>query len=99
MAVFSWRLENGRFRDVRIAFGGMSATPMVAQNTNAALEGKDASASAVETALTALSEDFSPIDDLRASAWYRTTVAHNLLDAALREAIDSATQQHEEAPA
>jgi xanthine dehydrogenase small subunit len=99
MAVFSWRLENGRFRDVRIAFGGMSATPMVAQNTNAALEGKDASASAVEAALAALSEDFSPIDDLRASAWYRTTVAHNLLDAALREAIDSATQHHEGAPA
>ena len=35
--------------------------------------------SQVESALPALARDFQPIDDLRGSAWYRGTVAANLI--------------------
>lgn len=91
MAVFSWRVSNGYFHDVRIAFGGMSATPMLASGVNAALEGKAVSTEIIKPAMQALSRDFKPIDDLRASAWYRMTVAQNLLEDALREAIDAST--------
>jgi xanthine dehydrogenase small subunit len=92
MAVFSWRLSRGHFRDVRIAFGGMSATPMLAAFTNAALEGAPVTAETAQQALASLDDDFSPIDDLRATAWYRTTVSQNLLQQALNEAIDAASE-------
>lgn len=87
MAVFSWRVDSGHFRDVRIAFGGMSATPMLADFTNAAMEGKPVNAATVREALAALDDDFSPIDDLRATAWYRMTVSQNMLEQALSDAV------------
>ena len=89
MAAFSYRLENGHFHDVRLAFGGMSATPMLADFTNAALEGQPASEATVAAALAALDDDFSPIDDLRATAWYRMTVSCNLLEQALTAAAET----------
>ena len=92
MAAFSWRLENGHFHDVRIAFGGMSATPMLADFTNSALEGKPANETTVTAALAALDDDFSPIDDLRATAWYRMTVSQNLLEQALTGAVETAQE-------
>ena len=87
MAVFSWRVESGHFRNVRIAFGGMSATPMLADFTNAAMEGKPVNAATAREALAALDDDFSPIDDLRATAWYRMTVSQNMLEQALSDAV------------
>jgi xanthine dehydrogenase small subunit len=58
---------------VRIAFGGMAATPARAKNAEAAY------ARGVDAACAALAEDFKPLSDHRASAWYRVTVAQNLL--------------------
>jgi xanthine dehydrogenase small subunit len=57
----------------RFAFGGMAATPARAPRAEAAF------AQGVEQACTALAEDFKPLSDHRASAWYRLTVAQNLL--------------------
>ena len=88
MAVFSWRVENGRFENVRVAFGGMAATPTLALFTMAALEGQPVTDETITGTVASLDDDFNPIDDLRASAWYRLTVSQNLLDAALRESLD-----------
>ena len=63
----------------RLAFGGMAATPARAHEAEAALLGRTWGPDAVEDAVAALSRDFAPIDDHRASAWYRATVAGNLL--------------------
>ncbi len=63
----------------RIAYGGMAATPARARTAEKALLGQRWSESAVEHAVAALTSDFSPIDDHRGSAWYRSTVAGNLL--------------------
>jgi len=92
MAVFSWRLSEGCFRDVRIAFGGMSATPMLAAFTNAVLEGAPVTEETAQQALASLDDDFSPIDDLRATAWYRMTVSQNLLQQALAEAVETVAE-------
>jgi len=59
--------------EARFAFGGMAATPARAPRAEAMFS-KD-----VEAACAALAEDFEPLSDHRASAWYRLTVAQNLL--------------------
>ena len=64
---------------VRIAFGGMAATPKRAKAVEAALSGKPWTMETVEAALTAFAEDFQPISDMRASAEYRLLTAQNLL--------------------
>ena len=69
----------GRVHAARLAYGGMAATPARARHLEAALVGKPWSIGQVEAALPALAHDFRPIDDLRGSAWYRATVAANLL--------------------
>ena len=57
----------------RFAFGGMAPTPARAPRAEAAFS------EGVEAACAALAEDFEPLSDHRASAWYRLTVAQNLL--------------------
>ena len=65
--------------DARIAYGGMAATPKRAAQAEAALRGRPWTAETIAIATQALSEDFQPISDFRASAGYRLTVAGNLI--------------------
>jgi xanthine dehydrogenase small subunit len=60
-------------RETRFGYGGMAATPARARNAECAY------ASGVEAACAALAQDFQPLSDQRASAWYRLTAAQNLL--------------------
>ncbi len=64
---------------IRLAYGGMAATPARARQTEAALLGQPWTSAAVEAVIPALATDFHPIDDLRGSAWFRAEVAANLL--------------------
>jgi xanthine dehydrogenase small subunit len=64
---------------VRIAFGGMAATPKRAKAVEDALLGKPWSVATIEAALPAFVEDFQPITDMRASKEYRLLSAQNLL--------------------
>lgn len=68
-----------KVKDVRIAFGGMAATPKRAVHVEKVLRGAAFSEEAVQSACAALDEDFAPISDVRASAQYRKHVARNLL--------------------
>ena len=79
MAAFRLRVENGTVADVRLADGGMSATPRRGANAEAAILGRPWTEATVEAAVKALGEDFQPISDMRASAGYRLSVARNLL--------------------
>ncbi len=76
---FSIELDGGVAHNVRICFGGMAAIPQRATGCEAALEGKEWSEATLPDALAALERDYTPIDDMRASAGYRRMVAHNLL--------------------
>jgi xanthine dehydrogenase small subunit len=60
-------------RKARFGFGGMAPTPARARKAEAAWP------LGIEAACAALVEDFSPISDQRASAWYRIRAAQALL--------------------
>src|SRR6185369_3785099 len=65
------RVSDGRLSDVRVAMGSVAPTPLRARHVEAALEGKPLDAATVAAAVAAAAEDAKPIDDVRASAWYR----------------------------
>ncbi len=72
-------LDGDLVRGVRIGVGGMAATPRRARAVEQALTGRRFDVAALQAAEAALADEFSPIDDLRASAGYRRTAAQNLL--------------------
>jgi xanthine dehydrogenase small subunit len=86
MAAFKFTLDGRRVSAARIAFGGMAATPRRAARSEAALAGASLDQPASwAPAILALSEDYAPISDMRASASYRGEVARSLLRKALIE--------------
>ncbi|CAP55946.1 xanthine dehydrogenase small subunit [Gluconacetobacter diazotrophicus] len=80
LGAFALTLDDaGTITDARIAFGGMAATPRRARATEEALRGHPWSEATLQAARAAIATDFAPISDMRASDWYRRTVAANLL--------------------
>ena len=73
------RVDNGTISEARIAFGGMAATPKRATAAETALNGQSWDRGSFEAACLALTEDFQPLSDWRASSEYRTLSAQNLL--------------------
>jgi xanthine dehydrogenase small subunit len=78
-AAYRIRIVNGAIREVRLAFGGMAATPRRALRAEQALQGRPPTEGAFAAAAATLVEEFQPIGDSRASARYRLMVAANLL--------------------
>ncbi len=78
-AIYMERDGEGPVSVIRIAFGGMAATPKRAASAEAVLAGRPWTLENVEAAMDALGSDFKPISDMRASADYRMLVARNLL--------------------
>ncbi len=64
-------LENGTFSNVRAAMGSVAPTPLRARNVEATLEGKILDPDNIRAAVESAATDATPIDDIRASAWYR----------------------------
>ncbi len=71
--------ENEHVSDIRIALGGMAATPKRARSVEAELIGKVWSEATIEAARPAFDADFQPLTDWRATAEYRQLTAKNLL--------------------
>lgn len=78
-AAFNLTIVDGVVTDARIAFGGMAAIPKRASACEAALIGSAWYPGVIERACDALSEDFTPLSDFRASKEYRLLTAQNLL--------------------
>jgi xanthine dehydrogenase small subunit len=70
---------DGTVAGIRIAYGGMAATPKRAFTVEEALLGQPWSEAAVERAMERYTEDYAPLSDMRATAEYRALVAKNLL--------------------
>lgn len=66
-------------KSCRIFFGGMAAIPKRASHVENALIGKPWQIETIQEAMIQIDQDFAPINDHRASAWYRSQVAKNLL--------------------
>ena len=64
---------------VRIGVGGMAAIPTRAYKTEAMLLGKQFSEQTFVAARDSISIEFTPLDDMRATALYRRQVAGNLM--------------------
>lgn len=70
---------DGTVQRASIGAGGVAATPVRAQQTEAALQGQPWTEATVQQAMRVLQAEFSPISDMRASGDYRRTVLGNLL--------------------
>ncbi len=79
LGAFALTLAGDEVEDIRICFGGMAPVPKRARSTEAALTGKEWTRDNVESACWVMSEDYTPMTDMRASARYRLRVAQNLL--------------------
>ena len=74
----------------RFAFGGVAAVAGArAKLAEAAIIGKEWNEANVEAAAKAMEGDFTPISDMRASAWYRKTVACNILRGFYLETLEN----------
>jgi xanthine dehydrogenase small subunit len=78
-AAFALRLDGDTVASIDIAFGGMAAIPKRATEAEAVLSGNSWDEATVQKAMKALTQDFSPLTDMRASAAYRQQAAANLL--------------------
>ncbi|OCX66642.1 xanthine dehydrogenase small subunit [Thioclava sp. SK-1] len=75
---FNFDVQAGQIRSARVAFGGMAGIPARARGFEAALTGQPLTAKTILAALPALAQDYTPLDDMRASAAYRTKAAQGL---------------------
>lgn len=72
--------EKNNISVVRLALGGMAATPKRALATEAVLVNRHWDRDALKAAKAQLQLEFNPQSDVRASAGYRSAMASNLLD-------------------
>ncbi|MDR2839275.1 MAG: xanthine dehydrogenase family protein subunit M [Azonexus sp.] len=73
----------GVLRNARVAFGSVAPTPLRARHVEVVLEGRRLDADVIGAALVAARDDARPIDDVRASAWYRSHLVEVFLEEAL----------------
>jgi xanthine dehydrogenase small subunit len=92
-------LEGGRIAAARVALGGMAAVAARAPAAELALLGAPWSQQTFEAAAVSLSQDFSPLSDMRASADYRLKGAANLLRRFFLSYEPDAVTRLEEVPA
>lgn len=71
-------LKDGTLSQVRVAFGAVAPTPVCGCATEEALEGKKLDAATIAAAARAAQDEVHPISDVRASAWYRKEMIHNM---------------------
>jgi len=73
------KLDDDQIGDVRIALGSVAPIVVRCVQTEDALRGHKPDADTIKSACAALSQEISPIDDIRSTADYRLQVARNLL--------------------
>jgi len=73
-------VKKGRaLHEVRVALGAVAPVPLRAALTEAALEGKALDAGLIDQVAAAARDEIKPISDVRASAWYRQELVHNIV--------------------
>ena len=97
---FNIRLQAGRVKEARIAFGGMAGIPKRARHVEDALSGQEWSEATAKAKAVrdAWERDFTPLTDMRASAAYRLEAARNMLTRAFLDDQGADTNVLETAP-
>jgi xanthine dehydrogenase FAD-binding subunit len=80
--------DGRRLSGVRVAFGAVAPTAIRAPAIEAILEGRALDDDSIAAAVTAAVEGIHPIDDVRASAWYRREMVGNMLRRMLNHVSD-----------
>ena len=78
--------DDGICREAKIALGAVAPTPIRSPKAEAMLAGRVLTVELIEEASEAALDDISPIDDGRATAWYRRRITRVLVARALRDA-------------
>lgn len=89
IALAALRGDDGALRDVRLALGAVAPTPIRARGAEARLEGRRLDAPTIAAAADAAAADARPIDDVRASAWYRLELLRNMTARMLTDVAQS----------
>ena len=71
--------EGGRIEEARIAVGSVAPTVVRCRGAETLLRGRRPEGDLMKEALSEMSRDIAPIDDVRSTARYRLRVAQNLL--------------------
>ncbi len=71
-------LRDGKLHQARIAYGAVAPIPFLAEKTMAATEHQTLDDEGIQAIASVARDEVSPIDDVRASAWYRKELIHNL---------------------
>ena len=78
--------DGGRVVDCRMAFGSVAPTPMRTRKAERMLIGQEFREDLVARVAQAVSEEITPIDDVRSTAWYRREAVRALAYDGLNEA-------------
>jgi len=82
--------KGGSCSDIKIVLGAVAPTPIRAKKAEGLIKGKKIEEDLIEEAGRIASEEASPIDDVRGSAFYRTEMVNVLTKRAIRQALDQA---------
>ena len=80
-------VEKGKCNDARIALGSMAPTPIRCIRSEGLLKGNAIDKSLISQCATEAIAETSPIDDQRATSWYRKKAGENLVARALAQAV------------
>ena len=86
-AAVGLKWEARKCGDVRIALGAAAPTPLRAMQAEDLIRGKDPREELFQEAAQAAAEAIKPIDDIRASAWYRKRACEVLVKRLLDESL------------
>jgi CO/xanthine dehydrogenase FAD-binding subunit len=81
-------MRRGTVEDVRIAFGSVAPTVILAREAEAVLAGKPLDRSTIAAVTQAIAGGVAPIDDVRSTARYRRSVAQRLVSAWLTSEVE-----------
>jgi CO/xanthine dehydrogenase FAD-binding subunit len=79
--------EKHRVEDIRIALGGVAPTPIRARKTESSFKAQSLDWDRISALSQKVTEEISPITDVRGSAEYRRLVSVRLLAKAIRQAL------------
>ena len=80
-------VEKNRVEDIRIALGGVAPTPIRARKTESSFKAQSLDWDRISVLSVTVTEEISPITDVRGSAEYRRQVSVSLLAKAIRQAL------------
>ncbi len=79
-------MDNGICKAARLALGAVAPTAVRCYQTESKLVGKPVKPELIKEICSGVVEEINPIDDIRATAWYRKQVAPVMLERAINQA-------------